>query len=160
FVASDEVHDRARRCQVPGRDLLREWSGERVVVAQIGGAGFGGPVTECEVAHAPEGGTPGPAEVGPGGQGFRRGAGEGARRSAAVHVAVAVARHPSQRLATRSADEQVWAPSFRCGADFALLPDIADRLELFRKPAATPSRVDARRLIILAARADGQPERE
>ena len=129
-------------------------------MAQISRAAFGGPVAQREIAHAPEGGTPRPAEVGPGRQSFRRRAGEGARRSAAMHVAVAVTRHPSQRLATRSTHEQMWAWSFRRGADFALLPDVADRLELLGKSPATASRVDVRHLVILAARAYRQPKRQ
>src|SRR5207253_5542426 len=126
LVASDKIHDRARRCQVPGRDLLGEWSRECVVMTQVRGATLGGPVAKREVAHAPEGRTPRPAEVGPGGESFRRRASEGARWPAAMHVAVAVPRHPSERLATRSADEQIRASPFRCRANFPLFPDVAD----------------------------------
>src|SRR5260370_746675 len=105
FAAADEVGDRARRGQISRRDLLCEWPGERVVVPQILCARIGCAIAEREIAHPPQAGPAGPAQVGPGGDGLGRSPGKRARRSTAVHVAIGVACHAGQRLTARPTDQ-------------------------------------------------------
>ena len=54
----------------------------------------------------------------------------------------------------------MWAGCLRGRPDLAVRPDVADRLQLLAKASASAAAIDTRRLVILAASANRQPQGE
>src|SRR5438046_4694156 len=132
LVAPHVVLDGPRARQLARGDLLREWAGERVVVAEVRVTAVG--VAEREVPLAPELRPPRTAEVAPGGNRASRGVGERPRRPAVVRVAVRIPRHPRVRRAAQAADEDL-DPVSR-GADEIAADVAADVRQLLAEPLA------------------------
>src|SRR5439155_17695316 len=107
LVPADELAERPGGGEIARRDPVGERPRERIIVAQVRGSSLGrGVASNGEVALAPELGTTGALEVCPGGERLRHRRGESARRPPAVHVPVAVPRHPRERLTARAAHEE------------------------------------------------------
>src|ERR1700730_1783194 len=127
---------------------------------EILGAGLRGPLAEREITHPPQLRLSRPAQIGPGGNRFGCGAGKSAWRSASMHVSIRVARHPGQRLAAGTADQDAGTGRLRRWPDLPLFPDVADGFQLFAKAATTSAAVDAGGDVILAAGTYGQAKGE
>src|SRR2546428_3440037 len=134
LVPPNEVLHGLRRGEIPGGDLLGEWSGEGVVLPKVVGRGLDRFGPKREVALPPELGAPRTPRVGPGGLGSRGSSREGPGRTAAVHVPVRIPRHPREGFAARPSDQQFWptVPG-RAGADGQLLPLSTEGGELLRE---------------------------
>src|SRR6266508_3583862 len=158
LVPAHQVLDHLRRGQVARGDALGEGSGEGVVVAQVGGAALRVRLAAERVVGLP----PQPRAARAAGLGPRRpGSGgrarEGARRAAAVDVAVAVPGHAREGTAAGAADQQVGAVGLRRpGPDpAAVLERLAQVGELGVEALAAVAVVDAHHDKVLAPGAAG-----
>ncbi len=125
---------------------------------QVLGPGVRVPIAEREIPHPPRDRPSGPAQVRPGGGGFGGSAGKCARRSTAVHVAIAITGHPGEGFAARAAHQQLRPGRRRGRADRPPFPDVADGFELLAKTPAASAAVDAGHRVIFAAGADCEPK--
>src|SRR5581483_10964917 len=115
------------------------------------------PIAESKVALGPQLGLTRPVGVEPGGARFIRGACECPGWASSMHVAVGVACHASEARIALSAEQQgrSLSPGGR-GIEMSLLPDQAQRRELFGEMLTPRAILNVGGLIILPAGAHCQ----